>query len=165
MNELDDIDRKMIDSLRVDGRMTAPMLAERIGIGRATAYSRLDRLIDRGVIDGFSARVDPAAVGLTVSALVMVNVRQGSWRTLRAELAALPGVEWLGVATGRFDFVLLSRADSLQHLRDVALQELQQIEGVRSAETIVLLDEIDRRGEPIWDDAVATTATTAHGSR
>ncbi len=95
----------------------------------------------------------------------MVNVRQGSWRTLRAELAALPGVEWLGVATGRFDFVLLARADSLQHLRDVALQELQQIEGVRSAETIVLLDEIDRRGEPIWDDAVATTATTAHGSR
>ena len=45
--------------------------------------------------------------------------------------------------------------DSLQHLRDVALQELQQIEGVRSAETIVLLDEIDRRNEPIWDSSGA----------
>ena len=150
MVELDEVDRRMIDALRADGRMTAPMLAERLGIGRATAYSRFDRLVDRGVIDGFSARVDTTAVGLTVSALVLVDVRQRRWRDLRAELSALPGVEWLGVATGRFDFVLLVRADSLEHLRDVALRELQQIEGVRSAETVVLLDEVDRRDRPIW---------------
>ncbi|MGB0112065.1 MAG: Lrp/AsnC family transcriptional regulator [Ilumatobacteraceae bacterium] len=150
MADLDDIDRRMIDALRADGRMTAPMLAEHVGIGRATAYSRFDRLVDRGVIDGFSARVDTIAVGLTVSALVLVNVRQGLWRDLRAELCALPGVEWLGVATGRFDFILHVRADSLEHLRDVALHELQQIDGVRSAETVVLLDEVDQRHHPIW---------------
>ncbi len=150
MIELDDIDRKMIDALRADGRVSAPALAERLAIGRATAYNRLDRLVDSGIVDGFSARVDPAAVGLTMSALVMINVRQGRWRDLRAELRALPGVEWLGVATGRFDFVLLVRASSLEHLRDVALHELQQIDGVRSAETIVLLDEIDQRHLPIW---------------
>lgn len=151
MSELDATDRRMIDALRADGRMTAPMLAETIGIGRATAYSRLDRLIDNGVIDGFSARVDRAAVGLTVSALLLVTVRQGLWRDLRTQLSSLPGVEWLGVATGRFDFVLLVRADSLEHLRDVALQELQQIEGVSAAETVVLLDEIDQRHLPIWN--------------
>lgn len=150
MFDLDDIDRRMIDALRADGRISTPALAERLSIGRATAYNRLDRLVDSGIIDGFSARVDPAAVGLTVSALVMINVRQGRWRDLRAELRALPGVEWLGVATGRFDFVLLVRGSSLEHLRDVALHELQQIDGVRSAETIVLLDEIDQRHHPIW---------------
>ena len=150
MVELDEVDRRMIDALRKDGRMTAPMIAERLGIGRATAYSRFDRLVDRGVIDGFTARVDTTAVGLTVSALVLIDVRQQLWRDLRAELSALPGVEWLGVATGRFDFVVLVRADSLEHLRDVALRELQQIEGVRSAETVVLLDEVDRRDRPIW---------------
>ena len=150
MIDLDEIDRRMIDLLRADGRLTAPVMAERIGIGRATAYSRFDRLVDRGIIDGFSTRVDLAAVGLTVSALVLVNVRQGMWRDLRERLSGLPGVEWLGVATGRFDFVLLVRVDSLEHLRDVALHELQQIEGVRSAETIVLLDEVDERDRPIW---------------
>ena len=150
MIELDDIDRKMIDALREDGRRTAPVLAEMIGIGRATAYHRFDRLVDDGVIAGFSARVDPAAVGWAISALVLVNVRQGLWRDLREELRALPGVQWLGVATGRFDFLLLVRADSLEHLRDVALYELQQIEGVRSAETVVLLDEIDQSDLPIW---------------
>jgi DNA-binding Lrp family transcriptional regulator len=150
MIELDDVDRRMIDLLRADGRMTAPALAERIGVGRATAYHRFDRLVDDGVVAGFTARVDPAAVGLTVAALVLINVRQGLWRDLREQLRSLPGVEWLGVATGEFDFIALVRADSLAHLRDVALHELQQIEGVRAAETIVLLDEIDQRDRPIW---------------
>ena len=124
MIELDDIDRRMIDALRDDGRRSAPMLADMLGVGRATAYHRFDRLVDNGVIEGFSARVDPAAVGWTISAFVLVNVRQGLWRDLRDQLSALPGVQWLGVATGRFDFVLLVRADSLEHLRDVALHEL-----------------------------------------
>jgi DNA-binding Lrp family transcriptional regulator len=153
MDSLDDIDRQMIDALRVDGRASAPMLAERLSIGRATAYNRLDRLIDNGTIAGFTALVDPAAVGLGVAALVLVNVHQGSWRDLRDALSALPGVEWMGLATGRFDFVLLVRGDSLEHLRDVALNELQHIDGVRSAETIVLLDEVDQRANPIWASA------------
>jgi DNA-binding Lrp family transcriptional regulator len=150
MIDLDDIDRRMIDALREDGRRSAPLLAEMLDIGRATAYHRFDRLVDNGVIEGFSARVHTAAVGWTISALVLVTVRQGLWRDLRNRLSALPGVQWLGVATGRFDFVLLVRADSLEHLRDVALHELQQIEGVRSAETVVLLDEIDQSHHPIW---------------
>lgn len=150
MIDLDDIDREMIDALRADGRASAPALASRLGIGRATAYHRLDRLIEAGVITGFGARVDGEAVGLPIAALVLVTVQQGRWRDLRTELRSLPGVEWIGVGTGRFDFVLLLRADSLAHLRDVALHELQQIDGVRTAETIVLLDEIDQRDRPLF---------------
>ncbi len=152
MEDLDEIDRRMIDALRADGRATAPALAERIGIGRATAYHRFDRLIERGAVRGFAARVDPVAVGLSIAALVLINVQQGRWRELRGRLSALPGVEWLGVATGRFDFIAFVRADSLDHLRDVALNDLQQIDGVRSAETIVLLDELDRRDAPLWPE-------------
>ncbi|MDG1087687.1 MAG: Lrp/AsnC ligand binding domain-containing protein, partial [Acidimicrobiales bacterium] len=62
----------------------------------------------------------------------------------------LPGVEWAGVTAGQFDYALIVRADSLDHLRDVALQELQQTDGVRAAQTIVLLDEVDKRNQPIW---------------
>jgi len=164
MIELDDTDRRMIDLLRSDGRMSAPVLAERLSIGRATAYSRLDRLTDAGAIVGFSARVDPVAIEMSVSALVLVNVRQGLWRDLRDRLRALPGVEWVGVATGRFDFVLLVRGDSLEHLRDVALHELQHIEGVRSAETIVLLDELDQRDHPVWPHLAPPDSGTSGGS-
>lgn len=147
--ELDDIDRRMIDILRRDGRRTAPQLALDLGIGRATAYNRLDRLIDEKVITGFSARVDHRATGQTVAALVLVNVEQARWRDMHARLVALPGVDWIGVTAGQYDYAIILRADSLDHLRDVALQELQQTEGVRSAQTIVLLDEVDRRDQPL----------------
>lgn len=150
VSDIDDIDRRMIDRLRADGRRSAPQLAADVGIGRATAYHRFDALVEAGVIARFSAIVDPKRVGLDVSALVMVDVEQGRWRDLQARLADLPGVEWLGVAAGQHDFVLLVRAESLDHLRDVALRALQEIDGVRSAQTIVLLDEIDQRHRPLW---------------
>jgi DNA-binding Lrp family transcriptional regulator len=145
MQRLDHTDLQMIDILRRDGRCTAPQLAVKLGIGRATAYNRLDRLIDDGVITGFSARVDHRAVGQTVAALVLLNVEQGQWQELNPRLQELNGVEWLGVTSGQYDYVIIVRADSLDHLRDVALRELQKIEGVRSAQTIVLLDEVDLR--------------------
>ena len=145
MSGLDDIDLQMINILRRDGRCTAPQLAVELGIGRATAYNRLDRLIDQEIITGFTARVDHQAVGQTVAALVLVNVEQGQWEGLNPRLQELNGVEWLGVTAGQFDYVILVRADSLDHLRDVALRKLQKIEGVRSAQTIVLLDEVDLR--------------------
>ena len=150
MEALDAIDQQMIDILRQDGRRSAPQLATELGIGRATAYNRLDRLMNENVITGFSARVDHEAVGQTVAAMVLVNVEQGRWRDLHANLTKLPGVEWVGVTAGQYDYALIVRADSLNHLRDVALQELQQTEGVRSAQTIVLLDEVDLSDQPIW---------------
>lgn len=152
MNDLDDIDRQMIDILRRDGRRTAPQLAVDIGIGRATAYTRLDRLVDDGIITGFSARVDHRATGHSVAALVLVNVEQGRWRDLHARLTELPNVDWVGVTAGQYDYAMIVRAESLDHLRDVALQEVQQTEGVRSAQTIVLLDEVDRRDRPLFGE-------------
>jgi DNA-binding Lrp family transcriptional regulator len=148
MAELDAIDRRMIDELREDGRISIPALAERIGVSRATAYSRFDRLVDDGIISGFGARVAPSTLGLGVSAMIMVNIRQGHWRDLLVQLRDLPGVEWIGVATGSFDFIVHARAASLDQLRDVVLHELQAIEDIRSSETIVLLDEIDLRHRP-----------------
>jgi DNA-binding Lrp family transcriptional regulator len=153
MEALDVVDRQMIDALRRDGRRTAPQLAAEVGIGRATAYNRLDRLVDDGIITGFTARVDHRKVGLTVAALVLVNVDQGRWDELNERLRALPSVDWMGLTAGQYDYALIVRADSLDQLRDVALQELQEVEGVRSAQTIVLLDEVDHRHRPLWPPA------------
>ncbi|MGH1494139.1 MAG: Lrp/AsnC family transcriptional regulator [Acidimicrobiales bacterium] len=152
MEALDSVDRQMIDLLRDDGRRTAPQLAADIGIGRATAYNRLDRLVDEGIITGFTARVDHQAVGLAVAALVLVNVDQGRWNELNARLRELPSVDWIGLTAGQYDYAMIVRADSLEQLRDVALQELQQVDGVRSAQTIVLLDEADHRHRALWPD-------------
>jgi DNA-binding Lrp family transcriptional regulator len=141
MEALDDIDRQMIAELRRAGRVSVPSLAQRLGIARATAYTRFDRLVDDGVIRGFTAVVDPVACGLNIAALVLVNVTQESWREVQTDLVGLPGVEWVGLATGPFDIVLRVRCEDLNRLRDVVLVQLHAVPGVTSAQTVVLLDE------------------------
>jgi DNA-binding Lrp family transcriptional regulator len=138
---LDDVDQTIVAALRRDGRQSIPALAEEVGISRATAYNRFDRLCDSGVITGFAARIDPAAVGLDVTALVLITVAQSDWRDLKAEVTGLPHVEWLGLTTGSFDFVVLVRARDLAELRDVVLERLLSLEGIQHAQTIVVLDE------------------------
>ena len=70
---------------------------------------------------------------------------QRGWSEIRQKLRSLPGVVWIGLAAGPFDFVIHVRATDLAHLRDVILNEIQRIDGVRSAQTVVLLDEDDTR--------------------
>lgn len=146
VEQLDDIDRRMIDILRREARISIPALAERVGLGRATAYTRFDRLVDRGVIRGFRADVDPKALGLEVAALVLVNVEQRNWRAIQPTLAALDSVEWVGLASGAFDIVLRVRCANLDALRDVVLVQLHAVDGVTSAQTVVLLDETPVEG-------------------
>ena len=141
MGKLDDIDIEMIELLRADARLSVPALASRIGIGRATAYNRFDRLVEEGTIERFTAVVAPAALGLHVAALVQVNVDQGRWREARDQLRGLPGVEWIGLTSGPFDILMLIRCQDLDQLRDVVLEQLHQVPEVMSAQTFVLLDE------------------------
>ena len=61
--------------------------------------------------------------------------------TSKREVTGLPHVEWLGLTTGSFDFVVLVRARDLAELRDVVLERLLSLEGIQNAQTIVVLDE------------------------
>lgn len=122
--------------------MSLTDLAERINVSRSTAHTRLQRLRDDRIITGFTATVDPLAIGLGVAAAVFVDIEQHDWRTLRAELAAIPGVEYLAMCAGRFDLMLIARAASIGALRDVLLERIQRIAGVRSTETVIILDEL-----------------------
>lgn len=138
---LDAVDRRLLSILAADGRCSVNDLAARAGVGRATAYQRLARLRERGVIRGFTVRVDPRALGLGISALLLINVEQRAWQEVRPELAALPGAEWIGATAGEFDFAVLVRTPDVQTLRDVVLERLQSIAGVRASETVLLLDD------------------------
>jgi DNA-binding Lrp family transcriptional regulator len=136
-----DVDRRIVEALRADGRMSVNELAARVNVSRATAYQRLARLRETGVIRRFTVDVDPRKMGLPLAALVLVTVVQHAWREVGERLRRLPGVEWLALSTGSFDYVLLVRAPDVDHLRDVILDGLQSIQGVQSAQTLLLLDE------------------------
>jgi DNA-binding Lrp family transcriptional regulator len=140
--QIDSVDRALISAVSKDGRISLTDLAEQINVSRSTAHTRLQRLRDENVITGFTAMVDPPAVGLGVAALVFIDIEQHDWRTLRTDLAAIPGVEYLAMCAGRFDLMLIARAETIPALRDVLLEQIQRIPGVRSTESVIILDEV-----------------------
>ena len=139
--DLDDTDRRILDELTTDGRMSMRTLAERLHISRANAYARVDRLQRSGVIRGFTADIDPAAAGLGTSAYVTVNLRQHDWREVRAQLLGLAGVAHIGLLGGEFDVILLVRARDNADLRRLVLDEIQSMPGVLNTRTHLVFEE------------------------
>jgi len=139
--QLDEVDRRMLAVLQADSRVSVNALAQQVNVARATAYQRLARLRETGVIRRFTVDLDQHKIGLPIAALVMVRIEQHSWREIADRLWQLPGVEWIAFTTGEFDFVVLVRASDVDHLRDVVLMGFQSMPEIRSTQTLFLLDE------------------------
>ncbi len=138
---LDEVDRAMLRVLCEDGRISMLELASRLGISRGNAYARFERLRRDGVLAGFTARVDARRLGLTVAAFVNVRIEQQSWQTIRKQLLSIEEVEYAALTAGGSDFVVLVRAANVETLRDVILDRLRRVPGVRTTFTTLILDE------------------------
>src|SRR6478752_4413240 len=88
---LDAIDQDILHMLQADGRASIRSVAERVHVSRANAYARINRMVEDGVIRGFTARVDHEKAGQAASAYVTLRIVQNSWRTVREQLLRLPG--------------------------------------------------------------------------
>ncbi|MEC3979683.1 Lrp/AsnC family transcriptional regulator [Amycolatopsis sp. H20-H5] len=145
---LDEVDRAIIGELSEDGRMSIRSLADKLHISRTNAYARIERLLAEHVITGFGLRVDARLAGLGTSAYIMVTVEQTSWRAMAAGLRKIPYVDHVALVGGDFDILLLVRTPDNATLRDVVLERLQAIEGVRSTRTWLIFEELDGIGPP-----------------
>lgn len=145
---LDGIDQAMLAELTADARISVRALADRVNISRANAYSRLDRLTREGVITGFTARLDPVLAGLGTNAYVMVTVEQSAWRGVQAGLRDIPYVEHIALVGGDFDVLLLVRTPDNATLRDVVLERIQAVDGVRGTRTWLIFEETSGAGRP-----------------
>jgi DNA-binding Lrp family transcriptional regulator len=145
---LDVTDRRIIEALVKDGRLSIRTLAQNLHISRANAYARLERLLSSGVIRGFRAEVDPTAIGLATSAFLTINLRQGEWRDVSGRLREIPGIVHIALVGGDFDVIALVRARDNADLRRIVLDEIHGIPGVLSTRTLLVFDE--SHPDPLW---------------
>jgi DNA-binding Lrp family transcriptional regulator len=142
---MDDIDSRIIAALRADGRASITAVAEAAHVSRANAYARLSRLLEDGVITGFTAKVDPVRSGRGSSAYVTLRVEQASWHELRDRLREIPEVEHFALVGGDFDVILLVRARDNADLRRLVLETLPGIPSVRDTKTSLIFEDHDTR--------------------
>lgn len=140
-HEVDAVDRRIIAELGRDARLSVRALAERVHISRTAVHTRLGALIENGVITGFSATVDRHALGLRVSAVVIVKV-DADWPTVSAALAALPFVEKAQALSGDIDILLTVSAPSQEELSQTILRRIHSTPGVASTRSYIVLEEL-----------------------
>lgn len=141
---MDEIDRKIIAELQVDGRMSATELSDRIDLSLSATSDRLRRLRSSGVISGFTVIVDPAAAGRPIEALVDVRLPSSSSYSdgVEAAIAGLDAVVGAVHLTGPFDTQLRVAARDVAEL-DHVLLTLKDDLGVLETNTRLILRTVD----------------------
>lgn len=139
--DLDDVDRKIIEELQSNGRITNAELADRVGVAASTCIARVRSLVSRKIITGFTASVDPRAMGLDLEVLVSVTVRSGARQRiteLSDELRAQPEVMQLFFLGGVEDFIIHLAARDSDHVRDFVVEHLSAHPAVSSTRTSIV---------------------------
>ncbi|RKT99507.1 AsnC family transcriptional regulator [Burkholderia sp. Nafp2/4-1b] len=138
MEQLDRIDRGMLDMLQQDGRVSNARLAEAFSLSETSCWRRLRRLEEAGLIAGYHARLDRRKLGFGVMAFVQIVCTQHS-EEVTAEFERLilvsPNVLACDNTTGEADFLLQVVAadlDDYSHFVERVLRKLPGVLSIRS---------------------------------
>lgn len=141
--QIDETDRALIVALTENARAPVADLARRTGLARTTVQSRIDRLLDRGMIAGFTLRPG-AALRAPIRATVLISIAPRSAPAVLARLRSMPEVESVHTTSGRVDMIVALGADSTEAL-DRTLDRIGAVEGVKGSESLIHLStKIDR---------------------
>jgi DNA-binding Lrp family transcriptional regulator len=153
-NDLDATDRAILTALAGDARIANARLAERVGIAPSTCLVRVRALRERGVIHGFHAEIDLAALGRPLQAMVAIRLSVHDREQIVAFTSAvrtLPGVLSVFHMTGVNDYLVWVAARDPQDLREFVVDHLATHPAVAHAETSLIYEH--RRGPGIWGAA------------
>lgn len=142
---VEDIDRAIIAALTTDGRQSFTDLAEKVGLSVSAAHQRVRRLEQRGVIKGYSARVDYTAIDLPLTAFVAIRPLDLSQADDAPDrLAGLPEIEACYSVAGEDFYLLLVRVASPADLERL-LQDIRAVANVTTRTTVVLSTPYEAR--------------------
>jgi DNA-binding Lrp family transcriptional regulator len=149
---IDDVDRRLLRELARDARITNNALAEQAGIAPSTCLGRVRVLRERGVIRGYHADIDPAALGRPLQAMIAVRLQsdaRGHIRRFVADVARLSEVLNVFFLAGKDDFLLHVTAASTEDLRDF-VENLSSDADVAYTETSLIFEHVRGTAALSW---------------
>jgi len=141
MIALDDLDQRLISALRIDGRAAVSKLALDLKASRATVETRLKRLLERGVILGFTVRFPDEEAADTIRAIMSIEVVGKSTTAVIKHLRGIPDIVSLHSTNGAWDLIAEIRTANLKEF-DQVLRTVRNIDGILNSETSLLLSSI-----------------------
>ncbi|NOW47483.1 Lrp/AsnC family leucine-responsive transcriptional regulator [Novosphingobium sp. SG751A] len=142
---IDQIDRKMIEELRVDARLSVTELSRRVGLSKTPCQIRLKRLVEDGYIRGFRAVIDPVRLGMGHIAFAEVKLsdtREKALEAFRRAVLQVEEVEECHMLASHFDYLLKVRTADITAYRAVLGEKISSLPHVASTSTFVVMETI-----------------------
>ena len=150
---LDNAESALLRVLQNRGRMSNVELAELVGLSESPCFRRVKSLEERGVISGYRAQLDQRALGLQVTAFVLLNLEKQDDRKQRAFLASVEAEEHIvecHAMSGSHDYLLKVVARSMEHFSHLSMERILKFPGVTNIESnFSLLAVKENAGLPI----------------
>ncbi|MDO7835272.1 Lrp/AsnC family transcriptional regulator [Sphingobium sp. HBC34] len=159
---MDRIDWKILQALERQGRISYADLAESVGVSKSPCWARVRQREEDGVIEGYTVRLDPAALGLHVQSFVRVMIRLGAHRDFEEAVMAHPAVIECHTTAGSGDYLLRIYARSVGHFDDLLRYELSKLPGVDRLDSTICLKTIKQHGPlATWAASLANVTDRA----
>ncbi|UVI29321.1 Lrp/AsnC family transcriptional regulator [Paenibacillus spongiae] len=142
---IDEIDRKIISALLENARISYTDLAKEIGLSRVAVQARINTLIEEGVVERFTAVINPVKIGITVSAFFNVEVEPKSLQQVADRLAEEPSVTSLYLMTGPSKLHMHGLFRDNQEMELFMKEKLYPLEGITSVDSQVLITRYKSR--------------------
>lgn len=145
IGELDRIDRKILETVVADGRISVTDLAAAVGLSKTPCQLRLKRLISEGYIEGFRAVINPLKMGLDHIAFAEVkltNTSEDALRSFNEAVKKIREVEECHMIAGRFDYLLKVRTRDIARYRRVLGELISTLPYVASTSTNVAMEAV-----------------------
>jgi Lrp/AsnC family leucine-responsive transcriptional regulator len=140
---LDALDLKVLRHLTAQARMTWAELAAQLGLSPPAAADRVRKLEERGVIQGYAARVNPQSLGYDLTAFVAVTLNHSRDRAdFLAQINACAEIQECHHITGEDDYLLKVRCQGTQGLEQLITDHLKAIPGVVKTRTTIVLSTV-----------------------
>lgn len=139
MNDLDDIDRRLIAILQQDGRKAFSEIATETGLPASSVRYRIQRLEDTGILQ-IVGIANPLSIGFDHLALIGIRCEPGTARGVCQELSKHAETSYVVLTSGGFDVMVEAVCRDMDHYKTFLLDTLQPTPGVRSTETFFVLE-------------------------
>jgi len=164
---LDRMDRAILGLLVEDARMSVRRISREVGMSAPAVADRISRLERSGVIRGYRADIDRAALGFPLVVYVGVVAVQGADQPdVVNRLREMPEVEDVHIVTGPKDLLVRLRVRDHEHLRDALFDRIWNIPGIERTETYISLGHMQPKDvDADLVDSLGRTDETAEPAR
>ena len=140
IRDLDSVDMKIIEMLVEDGRQTLKDISDEVGLSTSGVRRRIKNLEEEGVLEGYTAKVDPEKAGYNIAAFLNIDVKSSEARRVAGVLTRCKGVCEVHKTTGNHGLIAKVRAEDRAEISEFVEDRVSTYQGVKDVDITMTIE-------------------------